>query len=749
MGPLDLASTAMIRIYSTLSRRKEKLVPREPARVKMYSCGPTVYRHVHIGNLRSYLAADWLRRLLEAEGYRVTHVKNITDVGHMRQEVLERGEDKVIAAALAEGKTPAEIAQFYTEGFMADEARLNILPAHIFPRATENVDAMVELTRTLVDKGLAYEVEGNVYFDVDSFPEYGKLSGQRAAGLEEGVRVEADPLKKDQRDFALWKAAEPGRALKWPSPWGDGFPGWHIECSAMAARFLGEQFDIHTGGVDNIFPHHEDEIAQSEGALGRPHVRYWVHGQHLLVDGLKMAKSTGNTYTLSDLERRGFEPLAFRYLGAGVHYRARMNFTFAALRAAQRGLLRLRLKLLEPDGRVTKKAMADGERWRRRFWEAAKDDLNLPGALGIAWRVARSRLAAPIKRELLMDFDRLLGFDLVQPRARPELPAAIEALVRERDLSRRAAAGGAGGRRSRAKTRSAASTEAYARADEIRRQIIARGYEVRDTSSGTVVLPMPLWARPDETISASYEVGSLLDRPEEMDWTVSLTAREGCEELNRCLASVKRWLKEQRAEIIVVDNGFQDECGHHLDDIAGREADVRVFHADHFLGTAAARNVSLRQARGRYVLLIDTSVELVSDILSPLRRLLDDPTVGVVGRWGVVTSDMRSFEEATASGDVAAVEGYLMAFRRDILREIGLLDEKFRFYRHLDLDFSFAVRSRGYRAVVDTELPLIRHEHVDWERTPPEERERLSKRNFYRFLHKWGERKDLIRSAGR
>ncbi len=737
----------MIRIYSTLSRREEKFVPLEPGRVKMYSCGPTVYRHVHIGNLRSYLAADWLRRLLEAEGYRVTQAKNITDVGHMRQEVLERGEDKVIAAALAEGKTPAQIAQFYTEGFMADEARLNILRAHIFPHATDNVDAMVALTRTLVEKGLAYEVRGNVYFDVERFPEYGKLSGQRAAGLEEGVRVEPDPLKKSQRDFALWKAAEPGRALKWPSPWGEGFPGWHIECSAMAARYLGEQFDIHTGGVDNIFPHHEDEIAQSEGAFGHPHVRYWVHGQHLLVDGLKMAKSTGNTYTLSDLERRGFEPLAFRYLCAGVHYRARMNFTFAALRAAQRGLLRL--KLVEPDGRVTKKAQAEGERWRRRFWEAAADDLNLPRALGIAWRVARSRLAAPVKRELLMDFDRLLGLDLVQPRPRPQLPAEIESLVRERDLLRRAAAGAGGARRSRAKAGPKAAPEAFARADEMRRGIIEQGYEVRDTPLGTAALPVPLWSRPDDTISASHDVGSLLQRPEEVDFTVSLAAREGCEELNRCLASLRRWLGGKRAEIIVVDNGFQDECGHELDDVAGREPGVRVFHADHFLGTAAARNVSLRQARGRYVLLIDTSVEVMGDIFSPLRRLLDDPTVGVVGRWGVVTSDMRSFDEAAVSGDVAAVEGYLMAFRREILRESGLLDEKFRFYRHLDLDFSFAVRSRGYRAVVDAELPVIRHEHVEWERTPPEERERLSKRNFYRFLHKWGERKDLILSAGR
>ena len=714
-------------LYNTLTRRKEAFSPLEPGRVKIYTCGPTVYRYAHIGNLRAYLAADWLRRLLEASGYRVTHVKNITDVGHMRQEMLERGEDKVIAAALAEGKTPAEIARFYTEAFMKDERDLNILPAHAFPHATETVGEMVAMTQTLVDKGFAYESGGNVYFAVDSFPGYGKLSGQVSAGLEEGVRVEVDPLKREQRDFTLWKAAEPGRQLTWPSPWGDGFPGWHIECSAMVAKHLGPRIDIHTGGVDNIFPHHEDEIAQSEAALGHRHVNYWVHGQHLLVDGVKMAKSSGSTYTLADLKSRGFEPLAFRYVCATAHYRARINFSFTSLRAAERALCRLRLKLAEPDGRVTKTARSKGERLRRRFWGAAADDLGLPRALAIAWQAARSRLPAPIKRELLMDFDRLLGLDLVQPVHAPQLPGQVREMARERGRLRQAGN--------------------YAAADEIREKVIARGFEVRDTSGRTAILPAPEWARVQEAISTSGDVESLLDGPADLDFTVGIVARQGCEELERCLSSIQRWLGSHRAEVIAVDNGFDDECSHHLDEVAGGDPHVRVFHADHFLGSAAGRNVCLRQARGRYILLIDTSVEVMGDIFSRLRPLLDDPTVGVVGRWGVVTRDIRHFEETDAAGDVDAVEGYLMAFRREILQEIGLLDEKFRFYRHLDLDYSFAVRSRGYRAVVDTELPLRRHEHVDWERTPPEERERLSKRNFYRFLHKWGDRTDLILSA--
>ncbi|MEX0801253.1 MAG: cysteine--tRNA ligase [Dehalococcoidia bacterium] len=720
---------AGIQLYNTLSRGKETFKSLEPGRVKMYTCGPTVYRHAHIGNLRTYLAADWLRRLLEASGYRVRQVKNITDVGHMRQEMLDRGEDKVVAAALAEGKTPGQIAKFYTDEFLAHERELGILPAHAYPRATECVGDMVEMTKTLVEKGHAYESGGNVYFEVGSFAEYGKLSGQVGSGLEEGARVEADPLKRDQRDFTLWKAAEPGRQLTWPSPWGDGFPGWHIECSAMAARHLAPVIDIHSGGVDNIFPHHEDEIAQSESALGHRHVNYWVHGQHLLVDGVKMAKSSGNTYILSDLMEHGFEPAAFRYLCATVHYRARMNFSFASLRAAQRGLNRLRLKQHEPNGRLTKASRAEGERWRKRFWAATGDDLGVPRALAIAWKVARSRLPAPVKRELLMDFDRLLGLDLVQSSAELKQPSRIAELVRKRDETRRA--------------------EDYARADDMRERVLAAGYEVRDTVTGTKVLPLPRWAREQAPISASGDVESLLEAPPELDFTVGVVARDGCDEIGRCLESVRRELGSQRAEVLVVDNGFEDECRRDLDRVAEGDEKTRVFHADHFLGSAAGRNVALRQAKGRYVVLIDTSVEVTGDVFSRLAALLDDETVGIAGRWGVVTRDIRDFEEAGSSGDVDAVEGYLMAFRRDILREIGLLDEKYRFYRHLDLDFSFAVRSRGYRAVVDTELPLVRHAHVDWETTPPEERDRLSKRNFYRFLHKWGDRKDLITSARR
>ncbi len=719
-----------IRVYNTLTRRKEDFSPVEPGRVKMYTCGPTVYRYAHIGNLRSYLMADWLRRLLEAQGYRVKHVKNITDVGHMRQDMLERGEDKVISAALAEGKTPEQIAAHYTEAFMADEAKLNILPAHEFPRATTNVTEMVDLTKMLIDRGYAYTAEGNVYFEVGRFADYGKLSRQQSAGLEEGVRVEADPLKHDQRDFALWKAAEEGRMLKWPSPWGDGFPGWHIECSAMAAKYLGPEIDFHTGGVDNIFPHHEDEIAQSEAAFGRRHVRYWMHGQHLLVDGLKMAKSTGNTYEVSDLEKRGFEPLAFRYLCATARYGTRLNFTIRSLRAAQKGLLRLREKLSEAGGRATKKGAKGGEKLRGEFWSALADDLSLPRALAVAWRVARSRLPGAVKRELLMDFDRVLGFDLVArgPSAFA-FPIEVEALARERTELRR--------------------RKAYPEADAIRERIRGMRYEVRDAKGGTAIIAIPVWAEPDPAISSSGDVDSHLSEPDRVDFTIGIVARRGCEELERCLTSVSQWANGVSAEIIVVDNGLEEGCGARLDQLAAKDKRVHVYHADHFLGSAAGLNVLLKQARGHYVVTLDSSVEVKGDIFARLREVLVGPRIGIVGRWGVTSEDLRSFEEAETSGDVDAVEGYLMAFRRDLVNETGLLDEKYRFYRHLDLDFSLAARTSGYRAVIDTRLPVVRHEHLEWAATPEEERDRLSKRNFYRFLRKWGERSDLLVAQAR
>src|SRR5215216_6250610 len=412
----------MLKLYNTLTRRVEPFEPIEPGRVKIYSCGPTVYRYIHIGNLRTFLMADWLRRTLTYQGFEVRHVKNITDVGHMRMEMLDRGEDKLIAQARKEGKSSAEIAAFYTEAFLEDERQLNILPAHVFPKATEHIPEMIAIVAALERKGLAYAAGGNVFFDVRRFPAYGKLSGNQLAGMLQGVRDMADANRRNPEDFPLWKLAEPGREMAWDSPWGRGFPGWHIECSAMAIKHLGEHFDIHTGGVDNLFPHHEDEIAQSEGYTGHTFVNYWLHAQHLLADGQKMSKSTGNAYTRADIEARGFEPMALRLLFATVHYRSRLNFTFSALRAAQVALARLRgqaLRLAADEGRRTQDERATDERslmtgdrrpgldsqpptsdnWHQWFVDALEDDLNLPRAIGLVWNMLRRDCTTPDARK--------------------------------------------------------------------------------------------------------------------------------------------------------------------------------------------------------------------------------------------------------------------------------------------------------------------------------------------------------------
>ena len=709
----------MLQLYDTLTRTKRAFVPAEEGHARIYSCGPTVYRDVHIGNLRTYLLADWLRRALNAAGCTTKHVKNITDVGHMRQELLDRGEDKVVAAALAAGKSPQQIAEEYTESFHRAEAALQIRPADTYPKATDHIKPMVEMTERLLERGLAYEVDGNVYFSVQQFPDYGKLSGNTGESLLEGVRAELDPLKRDPRDFALWKAAEPGRVMKWPSPWGDGFPGWHIECSAMSTMHLGETFDIHTGGVDNIFPHHEDEIAQSEGALGHQVVGYWVHGQHLLVDGLKMAKSTGNAYTLPDIESRGFNPLAFRLLCATTHYRRRLNFTFDSLRAAAFALNRLRQEAFLA---AQSEEEEGAEEWEEAFWTAVSDDLHLPRALAAAWRLVHSGAPRGAKARLLRRFDEVLGFNLFAQPAK--VPKAVYALVRERQALR--------GRRD------------FAGADALRERIAAAGFHVRDTKDGPLIVP--LFPPPPEKVEAlhsSRDVSSHLEEPDAVDYSVVLTGRDDLENVRRSAEAALRHAKGHRIELIVVDNASTDGTQEWLRELAARDERVCAIQCDHNLGTAAARNCALRQARGRIVVMLDSSIEIAGDIFSPLAAAIADDAVGVAGPFGVNTDDLRDFEDGQGP-DVDAIEGYLMAFRRERIREVGFMDEKFRFYRHLDLDYSFAFRDRGYRNRIVADLPLRRHAHSDWERTPPEERDRLSKRNFYRFLKKYGDRTDLL-----
>jgi cysteinyl-tRNA synthetase len=462
-----MASLQPIRLHNTLTRRTEPLVPLEPGRVGIYTCGSTVYKYAHIGNLRTYLFGDLLHRTLEYLGYEVRYVKNITDVGHMRDDQLDAidGEDKIERAAETEGKSPMEIADFYTDAWLEDEALLNIVRADVMPRATEHIGEMVSLTERLLENGLAYEVDGTIYYDVSEFPGYGQLSGQKVEETHAGHRVEVESDKRDPADFALWKRAGERRLMKWPSPWGDGFPGWHIECSAMSLKHLGERFDVHTGGIDLKFPHHEDEIAQSEGALGHPVVSIWMHGEFLTMDDAKMAKSAGNIIRVADLPDLGYEPLAFRYLALTAHYRSKLDFTGDAMHAAASGLARLRRAAAGPDEAVDLLAepMAG---YRMRFSDAVADDLGTPRGLAVAHEVgADASLADAQRRALLLDFDRVLGLSLDRPaEIEAPLPAGAEGL-----LDRRAAARAA---------------RDFAASDALRDELAALGVEVRDTPAG-------------------------------------------------------------------------------------------------------------------------------------------------------------------------------------------------------------------------------------------------------------------------
>ncbi len=710
-----------ISLFNTLTRTIEPFTPRDRSAVLMYTCGPTVYRSVHIGNLRTYLMADWLRRALARAGHTVRQVVNITDVGHMRQEQLDQGEDKVVAAALAAGQTAGEIAAFYTDTFHQDLARLGITPAAVYPRASDHVPEMITIIKHLIARGHAYLADENVYFDVASFADYGALSGNvHGEGLEEGVRVTADPHKRDPRDFALWKAAEPGRTLQWPSPWGPGFPGWHIECSAMARKHLGEALDLHTGGVDNIFPHHEDERAQSEAASGGRFVRHWVHGQHLLVDGLKMAKSTGNAYTLDDLVSRGYDPVAFRYLCMSAHYRHRMNFTFAALRAAQQGLAHLRERVRLTPARAEP---AWSEPWLTAFDAALADDLNVPAALGVVWKMLHAPGNEQAKVAALLDVDAVLGLGLGDVRP-CEPPPAITELLQQRDTLR--------------------SRGDYDPSDRLRGRIEGEGYRLLDTREGPRLAPrdQPL---PASDVTRSQDVPSLLDQPDTVAATIGLVVGNALDDLRRCVERVLRWCAGESMELFVVDNGSTDGSRQWLDERAAVEPRLRVLHTDHDLGEGAGRNAVLKQARGAMVVLVDTSIELSGNPLPALRQTLAESDVGLAGAYGLTTENIQCFEE-TDGREVDALEGYLLAIRRSVVRDVGLMDEKYRFYRNLDIDYSFQVRERGFRLVRAPDLPLIMHPHRIWNSMSEEQRDALSKKNFNRFLHRWRERTDLIRT---
>jgi cysteinyl-tRNA synthetase len=426
-----------LRVYNTFTRRKEELAPLHQGRVRMYSCGPTVYRYVHIGNLRTFMLPDLLRRSLEYLGYETYQVMNITDVGHLTDDSFDRGEDKMLVAARLENKAPEEIAAHYTDAFLDDIRKVNIRSADAYPRATQHIPQMLDLIRQLLDRGHAYEVDGTVYYDIASFPGYGRLSRNTTEKLMAGHRGDPDPRKRHPGDFTLWKAAGEKRLQTWQSPWGRGFPGWHIECSAMSMSILGDRIDLHTGGADNVFPHHEAEIAQSEGVQGHRVVGAWMHGGLLMLSGARMAKSAGNFFRITELEEQGFDPLAFRYLALQARYRAPLNFSTEGLAGADRALRQLRQRVAEwsAGGGVA----ASGDEWDSRFRAAIADDLDTPRGMALVADLVRSGAAPTTKAGLLREWDRVLGLDLdrtAPPQA--ALSAEATALIAERDRARAA-----------------------------------------------------------------------------------------------------------------------------------------------------------------------------------------------------------------------------------------------------------------------------------------------------------------------
>ncbi len=461
----------MMKIYNTLTRKKENFKPIKDKKVGLYTCGPTVYNYAHIGNLRTYIFEDVLRRTLEHNGYEVKQVMNITDVGHLTSD-SDTGEDKMEVGAKREGKTAWKIANFYALAFKKDLKRLNIRNPHVWCRATRHIKEQIELIKDLEKNGFTYQIKDGVYFNTAKLKDYGKLVGRKnLTGLKAGARIEIVPGKRNPTDFALWKLTLKGvkRQMEWVSPWGKGFPGWHIECSAMSMKYLGKTFDIHCGGIEHIPIHHTNEIAQSEAATGKKFVNYWLEGEHLLVEGRKMAKSLGNFYTLDALIKKGFDPLAFRYLVLTSHYRSKLNFTWKSLEAGQNALNNLYDFLRQPISQQPKTKDAVGiKTYEAKFKAAVSDDLNTPKAVSLVWQIIKDNTLSPkVKKQLLFKFDTVLGLDL--NKIKPfKTPTKIKGLAARREIFR--------------------ANKQFIQADTLRKKIEALGYVVEDTPQGPRVL---------------------------------------------------------------------------------------------------------------------------------------------------------------------------------------------------------------------------------------------------------------------
>jgi len=471
-------------LFDTLTRRKREFKPLHDKEVRLYSCGLTVYNFGHIGNFSHYIFVDFLKRYLKFEGYKVMHVRNITDVGHLVDDADE-GEDKMLRASRLEKKDPWEIAKFYTEAFSHDCETLGLEKPDQEPKATDHIQGMIDMIATLIEKGIAYKAKDGVYFDISKFPQYGELSGNKVADLEAGARVEVNTNKKNPVDFALWKTDQPEHIMQWDSPWGRGYPGWHIECSAMSKEYLGEQLDIHTGGEDNIFPHHECEIAQSEGVSGKKFVNFWMHKRYLLVEGEKMSKSKGNFYTLSDLHLKWLEQgfsgdmkeaaQIFKFLVLSAHYRSQLDFGFKALTDAYKAWEKIDVAIHRAGDAVPndtiKGIREEFEKYELHFYQALGDDLNTPNALAAMFDYVRELNAALdgdgislVEQEhaetFFNEFQGLFGVDINLYTLTPDLMD----MVMQREEARK--------------------VKDFALSDKLRAELLAKGVEVKDKKTG-------------------------------------------------------------------------------------------------------------------------------------------------------------------------------------------------------------------------------------------------------------------------
>ena len=452
-----------MKLYNTLSRKKEEFKPLNGNTVRMYSCGPTVYNYAHIGNLRTYVFMDLLRRVLKYEGYKLKGVMNITDVGHLMAD-SDDGEDKMAKSAREQNKDPYEIAEFYTDVFFKDFAKLNIGRPEVVCKATDHIQEMIDYVVGLCEKGYGYETSDGIYYDIEKFPDYGCLSGNSLDDLKAGARIEVNDEKRSPYDFAIWKKAPKEHLMQWPSPWGQGYPGWHIECSAMSKKYLGEVFDIHSGGVDHIPIHHENEIAQSQGLTGKNPAKFWIHGEFMLVDGGKMSKSLGNTYTIEQLEKMGYSPMVFRYFCLNAHYRKKLNFTFETMDSAKISYERLCQAILKHKNASDNLDEEKLNKYIEEFNEDVADDLNIPSALGVLWTMLKEPASKNVY-ETALKFDKVFGLslDLVKEE-KAEIPQDIIDKAEKMQLARK--------------------EKDYATADAIRNELASLGYIVKNTKDG-------------------------------------------------------------------------------------------------------------------------------------------------------------------------------------------------------------------------------------------------------------------------